>query len=453
MSAPPSRKVFLTVILILSGLLLIGGVLLTWMRPHQNPSPRLTLPDGSTVIVAGATFGTNHVHGSVLGRWIASMPSAVQDILPGLGPHLAFQSLNTPVPALVIWIDLPKLTNAPPGTASSGWYEVYLGDTNGLVSGPAQGLPFVGMGQVFGLRFSAFPRRDREFTLHVFTRDAQGNEKDCGSLPVLNPAYHAYPRWQPETLPTTHRAGDVEATLEMFSTKNEILHMSWSGSVGMTLSTILHLRPVTDTNQIWRLDHVVLSDALSNVVQDTGVTSTGSSGDDTISYAFQPGLWTNETAWKLRCEIKRTKGFAPGEMFTFKNIPLGALNQTNQFGWTTNLNGVTVTLDYFVRRPPSTNAYWSSDKLSLAHFSVSGTTNDLYLDLLETRTDNGASVECPSSGSSGTSQDRYLRNIPLEAKTLDFTFAVHRGRSVEFLVNPEAGPERFGNPASPKPPK
>jgi hypothetical protein len=436
MSALRSRKGLLTALLILFALLLIGGVLLTWMRPHQKPPPRLTLQDGSTVIVAGATFGTNHVHGSILGRWIASLPDAVQDILPGLGPRLAYESLKTPAPTLVIWIDLPKLTNAPRGSAPGGWYEVYLGDTNGLVSGPGQGLPFAGMGQVFGLQFSAFPRREREFTLHVFTRDAQGHDKDCGSLPVLNPAYHAYPQWQPENLPATHRAGDVEATLEMFSTRDGILNMSMSGA-GMTPSAILHLRSESDTNQIWRVDHVILSDATSNVLQNNGISWTGV---DAATFVFNPGLWTNETAWKLRCEIKRIKGFAPGEMFTFKNIPLGTLNQTNQFGWTTNVNGVSVTLDYFVRRPPNTNASWASDQLSQAHFRVSGTTNDLYLDLLETRADNGASVECPSSGISGTSQDRWLDGIPLEAKTLDFTFAVQRGRSVEFLVKPEAGP-------------
>src|SRR5271169_6375139 len=85
-------------------------------------------------------------------------------------------------------------------------------------------------------------------------------------------------------------------------------------------------------------------------------------------FGFNPGLWTNEAAWKFRCEIKRTKGFTTNELFTFKNVPLSEQYQTNDLGWTTNVKGVTVTFDKFIRRPPITNDSWSSSQFSEASF-------------------------------------------------------------------------------------
>lgn len=460
MSEPRPRKAFLSTALILFGLLLAGGVALVWLQPQPKTPAHLRLPDGSTVGVAAVTFGTNHSHGGLLAKWLQSLPDAVQDIVPNLGPHMSYFSLKTPTPTLVVWLDLLKLSNSPPGYMSPGWFEVFLGDTNGFVSGPGQNLPFVGFGTVFPMQFSAFPRRERVFTLHVYSHDAQGKAKDCGALEVLNPAYHAYPQWQAEILPAKHRAGDVEATLEMFSTGHGTGGMSMGsfsrGTFGIEFPArgedgenatgcFLRLRSLVNMNEFWRVDRVVLSDATSNRVSSTSMNITGFEGE---AFAFAPGLWTNETAWKLDCEIKRVKGFAPNELFTFKNIPLGSLDQTSQYGWTTNFNGVTVTLDTFVRRMPMTNKLWSSTMLSTAHFSVSGATNDLYIDWVETRTDQGASVESAGGSSSSLgSQERWFLDIPVDAKTLDITFAVHQGRSVEFLVKPDSGPARFEMPA------
>ena len=54
-------------------------------------------------------------------------------------------------------------------------------------------------------------------------------------------------------------------------------------------------------------------------------------------FSFEPGLWPSESAWKLRCEIKRAQGFDPGETFVFRGIPFGSLGATNEIRCTHQL--------------------------------------------------------------------------------------------------------------------
>ncbi len=466
MPEPEPRKLLLKGILALLCVLLLlaGGVLLlVRLQTGRAAATKLLLPDGTSLSVAGATFGTNHVFGGPLARFIARTPSGIQVALGNLlgTGAVARQAFSTPKPVLVIWLNSPKVSPLAP-RPYLGWYEAYLADTNGFISGDGEYFN-PGIGGLSPLWFRAFPRRDRTLSLHFFYHDTQGKVKDCGALTVLNPEYRAYPQWQPEALPATKKVGDVEATLIQVTTGiGNNMSYSWLPDGGHFVSfgtnrddgrnetgCRLQLWSLTDTNQVWRVDHVELSDATGNVIPNTGMSW---GGEDDV-FSFNPGLWTNESAWKLRCEIKRTKGFAPAEIFTFKNVPLPEMLQTNHPGCITNLNSVTITLDHFIRRPPVTNSNggWSSSQLSEASFHVTGLSNDLHLELLETRADNGTNVECPSTSSGAGTEVRYLRDVPVEAKTLDFTFAVQQGRWVEFLVKPETGPGRFEYPAPPKP--
>ncbi len=118
------------------------------------------------------------------------------------------------------------------------------------------------------------------------------------------------------------------------------------------------------------------------------------------NFAFDPGLWPSESAWKLRREIKRARRFGPGETFVLRDIPFGRLGVTNQIGCRTNFGGVNVTLDYVVRRAANTNSSWSSEDLSQARFTTAGLSNGLHLDLLSARTDTGTNLDCGSWSSS-----------------------------------------------------
>jgi hypothetical protein len=459
MAEPQKSDIISTRILLLLALVAVlvsSAGIFFWPKSKNFIPVALTLPDGSTVSLVGVTYGTNHVCGGPLAQLVAKTPPSMQGLLTRLlgSRVVGRQTMTTPTPALVIWVDSPPAQKIPTLSAA-GWFEAYLGDTNGFVSGSAQYYnPSFGLSY---LQFEAFPRRDKNFAVHLYYHDPKAKVKDCATLGILNPLYRSYPQWQPETLPATRRVGDVEATLHQFSTGHGIGMSQVSGRDGgyaIEFGTNrdggqnenacrLDLRPLADTNQVWQVDHVELSDATGNVIQSSGMSWTGAGNG---VFGFNPGLWTNEAAWKLRCEIKRTRGFAPSEMLSFKNVPLAEMNKTNQLGWTSNFNGVSVTLDYFVRRPPLTNNSWSSAILSDAHFHMTGFSNDLHFDLIELQADNGTNVECCSWSSGVDTQDREFKNVPADAKTLDFTFAVQKGRWVEFLVKPETGPARFEFP-------
>ena len=300
------------------------------------------------------------------------------------------------------------------------------------------------------LQFGVVPRRDPVIAVNFFFHASTGGVSQCGSLPFANPLYGAFPQWQPEPLPATHRAGDVAVTLEKVSTghdQNTSIRGDRNNHFTLEFGTnrvdgqnktiaLVRLRSLTDTNQTWLVASAEVSDATGNKARST---SFGFGSLDESYFSFEPGLWPGETAWKVRCEIKRAQGFAPGETFVFHDIPFGSLGATNEIRCRTNFGGVTVTLDRVVRRAPNTNSSWSTEDLSQAQFTTAVLSNGLHLDLVSARTDTGTNLECGAWSSSDKWRIYSYRNLPLEAKTVDFTFAVQRGRWVEFTVKPEVG--------------
>jgi hypothetical protein len=434
----------------LFGVILFALVLAFVWLPKPVRSKPLTLPDGSVVRIIAVTYGTNHVIGPPVWRLLAKLPTNLQGLLqrsPWMANRLAaVRTTRTTDPTMIVW--LQRATNNATAPSGSSSCDVCLADGSGFSSGNSAWLNW--WLNPAELHFSAVPRRDRIISINFFCHNPDGTVRPCGSLPFANPVFGEFPQWQPESLPSTKRAGDVQVTLDKLSTGHDMTTRSTSlvgGGKEVQFGTnrmernrnvcFIHIASLSDTNQVWRMVGAELSDAMGNRL----ASSSASWGDETEDFfAFEPGLWPGETAWKLKCEIRRTRGFAPDELLTFKDVPLGRLQATNRVGWMTNLNGVSVTLDYISRRTPWTNDTWSSDKMSDVHFVISGLTNDLLLDLLSARADVGTSLQFPSWSSSGSAKNYYIKNIPLEATNADFTFAVHRYRTVEFCVKPEVGP-------------
>jgi hypothetical protein len=155
---------------------------------------------------------------------------------------------------------------------------------------------------------------------------------------------------------------------------------------------------------------------------------------------FSPGLWPSEAAWKLRCEIALTAGFAPGETFTFKNAPMGGPESTNRLGWSTNREGLSVTLDGFSfpgRRQGHLPSGAPSFQTLQADLSVRGLPSGENLDLVEAYADSTNRVQ----GFMSRRDNHWTCTFHLfrvQAHNLDMTFAIHRSRWVEFMVNPAA---------------
>jgi hypothetical protein len=415
---------------------LASWLLLTQDKP-QPLSPPVTLPDGTSVRLLAVTYGTNHVFGTRAARMFARLPLAIQDFLSDLpGVSIApAQMTTTPIPELLLWLD--QRTNgvgSPP--SSSAYLTAVLGDGSNFISGTEPGVASsTPMSLTYPLRFAAFPRRDRQITLNIFQHDSDGGARLCGSLSFINPHSQTYPQWQPETLPVTRRAGDLEVTLQRVESGT-----TDSGGKNET-SVYLKFHPLTNDNEVWTAEGAEVSDATGNSVHSSG--STWSWGENPV-LRFSPGLWPGEAAWKLKLEFKKTDGLRPEEIFAFKNVPLGVLDQTNAVGRTTNIAGVTVTLQSIYRRAPITNSSWTSLQFSMVHVSVSGMVAGTELDMLRMECDAGKTSHADSWSSGGDERDYGFREIPLAAQTADFTFAVQQSRTVEFIVKPELPKPKTG---------
>ena len=432
------------------GLIVLAGIVAAVRQPKPFVSDPLTLPDDAVLRIVGVTYGTNHFVGQPLARVVAHLPDSVQTVLKRLlGSYAVLQaSTTTSEPMLVIWFG--RATNNTPAQPGAGYFDAFLSDASGFISGadaPAYGW----WSNPQAMQFRVFPRRDPVVALNFFYHSSTGGVIRCGSLPFANPLHSKFPQWQPEPLPATRRAGDMVVTLDKLSTGHN-QNTSYKGGEGgsrvIELGTnrldghnrtvcAIHLRSLANTNEVWLVANEEVSDATGN---KAGNTSIGWGSYEDGYFTFEPGLWLTESAWKLRCEIKRAKGFAPGETFVFRDVPLGRLDVTNRLGWATNFGGTTVTLDHILRRAPNTNNYWSSEQVSQVQFTTAGLTNGVHLDLLSAQTDAGTNLESGSWSNSGSWRTYSFREIPLGAKTADFTFAVQRSRWIEFRAKPEVGP-------------
>jgi hypothetical protein len=432
------------------GVIALAGIIVALRQLPLGSSGPLKLPDGSLVHLVAVTYGTNHLVGRPLARLVARMPPRAQVVVKRLlGSRARLQySTKTPEPRLIVW--LGRATNNASLPSRSGYLSALLSDATGFLSGDRISLDNW-RSNLQPLWFHVFPRRDRVIAVNLFFQSPTGGVTRCGSLPFANPAFGTFPQWKPEPLPATRQAGDVAVTLQKLSTGHDqnteyesrtavggVLKFGTNRLDGRNQTVCaIQFRPLANTNEAWQAANEVLSDATgnraANIIMGWGTREQG-------YFTFEPGLWPNELAWKLRCEIKRTGGFAPGETFVFRDVPLGILDRTNLIGWTTNFNGVTVTLDHVLRRAPNPSNQWSSDTVSQAQFRTAGLTNALHLDLLSVRTDLGTNLQSRPWSSTNAWRQYSFRDVPLEAKALDFTFAVHLSRWVEFAVKPEVGP-------------
>jgi hypothetical protein len=437
--------------------LLLMGLVWWLILMGQKPQPfssRITLQDGTSARILAVTYGTNHVIGTKLARFAGNLPSVFQNVLRRIfGPRaVPLQTLTTPTPELLVWLD--RRTNGPGRLGYTGGdRRACLGDGSNFVSG---GDAFVNNYmpgfETEAIHFAIFPRRDREITLNIFDHNSRGIGRLSGSLAFANPLYRKYPEWQAEHLPASKRAGDVEVTLERVETGHSssstgiyskgggyVVDYDTDRSSGENYTVVhLKLRPLVNTNEIWQMAGAELSDATGNSAHSSSMSWSGGSP----TFAFMPSLWPGEAAWKLKMELKRTEGFRPEEIFTFKKVPLGDLDRTNTVGWSTNVAGVTVTLQSIFRRAPMAKDTWSSSLMSKVNFTLSSLPEGTQLDLLRMVCDTGKTNLPESWGSSSNQRDYSYHGIPLDARTADFTFAIQQSRMVEFTVKPDLPPAK-----------
>ncbi len=433
-------------------LLLIGAVatltvVLVWFglsKPPPKPQV-VNLPDGSTLTLLGVTYGTNHVVGTSLGKILTKFPQRVRQIAERvLGPQATFaQSSTTPEPTLKVWLDRKTPPNFQPSTNFQGSCTAFVADSSGFASGPDYWFTPSSAGALY---FTAFPRREEFVTIRLMQGMDGEHFTEFGTLRVRNPVYAKYPTWAPDPEHATQSSGHLSVELKRLITGTSGYWVSTTSSDGIARLdyctnqpggrnfSVVETKVSTgkQTNEQWSVSGVTVSDATGNVATNSSLSTDG----DWSAAAFSPSLWPSEAAWKVRLQFKRKAGFASEELFAFPEIALPEAGVTNKVGWSTNVNGCRVTIAEVCRKTQASANSWSSRDSSYLKVTHSPLPENMYLDLGEVWIDDEKGI---TSGWSSRGQERryWLRQIPAGAKTLRVVFAVHQGRTMEFMAKPE----------------
>jgi len=167
-------------------------------------------------------------------------------------------------------------------------------------------------------------------------------------------------------------------------------------------------------------------------------------------YFYHPGLWPNQSPWKVQLEFTRKSGFSDDEIVTFTNVPVraGAKQDTDE-EWTwepgqTNLtymertvNGVHLRLFSPILIPDPDHA---GEKRIIVTIKADRTENPqaTRLTFLKATDEQERELWCLAPGSQASPFGNYAFDLmnPRDAKALNLKFAFHKSRFVEFTVKP-----------------
>ena len=217
-------------------------------------------------------------------------------------------------------------------------------------------------------------------------------------------------------------AGDLGVRLEKLVTTTN------TGNFNLHAETRFSLAFTAPRNhETWVVDQLELADATGNRLTNGGYYGGSLS-------VVQGALWPDESAVRLKLQLKKASGFVAADLITFSNMPLSAsavqpattgISVTNFAGTVPVVlrNYVTGQVGWQPGSPPG--PYW-------LELEPPAATNDLAVDFVEVMTDTG---QRPREGARGGNWQEY-KTVPAGTKSLTVTIAVQKKRHVEFLAKP-----------------
>lgn len=378
-------------------------------------------------------------------NFVSRLPEPLsRPFLSFMGQRPFPNTANTGQTNLVVWLE--HSGPVPPGPISR---HAILRIPGERISGPGPYLSlWRGPGQsnsVQSVRFEGWPRRVERIELVILERDSNYKSVPVGSFQFDNPMQSTTAPWAPDARLTTKSAGDLKVTLLDFATGVGNSTTVW-GTVGGR-ETIYKAAPTNEepralisvtfetprgTNESWFMYDADLSDASGNHV--------GASGrwEMSTNMVFDPVLWSDESAWKVKLHIKRKTGFSPRELVTFSNVVIPDPNTTNLVNLTNSVNKIETVLKHLIARPPlKDERSWSSSDLSLIRLEHTNLDDTNQIDLVSiTVQPMGTNITTSGSSWSDDYREYILQSIPPNATHLDFVFSVQKARFVEFNVAP-----------------
>jgi hypothetical protein len=414
----------------------LAGAGIWWLRRPQI----ILLNDGTKLTLLGVDYGKHH-----------KFPKAATTSRRNGGGG-TFDTTND---TLVVWI----LTDHKPNQWPNYQVVAYDKAETACVTSQSSNSRQVKNGEeIMGVQLNAFPRRDSKIILRIMNYGPRGEQIAKGQFVVSNPARgKTFPRWTADSLPNTQSDGDLDVTLTQLvadapSPYNRGNGIPKNDPINKTVQIAFDLQQKNQSATNWQPVSVETTDATGNNVK--GWINRNYRNGQSMGYFYQPGLWPDEPAWKVRLEFSRTAGFDAGELWSVTNIPVRMGSEQdvqNYWSWgnqnsrrtntafaETTLNGVHVKLFPVIEYANQNMGNRGGKALSLIlRVNPDPETSGMRLTTLSVTDDQGHPLQ--NRGSSwGGGNYQYEFPAPRYAiQSLNVTIALHQSRFVEFTVKPQ----------------
>jgi hypothetical protein len=420
---------------------LIAGIAVAsiwWLRRPQV----ITLKDGSKLTLLGVEYGKHHKFPTVktTGRRV------------GGGPN----SFDTTNDTLVVWI-----LNEHKGNQWGNFQVLaYDKEATACVTSQFSNSRQIKTGtELMGVRLDAFPRRGRKIYLGIMSYGPRGQQVSTSKFVISNPVRgKTFSNWTPDPLPDTQSDDDLEVTLTQLVADAPSPYNRGTGApkndpINKIVQIDFDAQQKGQSVTNWRPVQVETTDATGNYVK--GWINPNYQNGQASGYFYQPGLWPNEPAWKVRLEFSRTAGFSDDELWSVTNIPVHAGTQQDaQSYWIwnnpmnrgqskaafaeTTINGVHVKLFPAIQYSGQNPGMGGNGKVVSVTLNTDPDpeTSGMRMTPL-TVTDDQGHVLNNQGASWGGGNYQYQFAEPRNIESLNVTIALHKSRFVEFTVKPQ----------------
>ena len=324
------------------------------------------------------------------------------------------------------------------GDEQGDWYDACWG---------ANTLGFMGE-TAHGWCPQAFPRRGKNLTLRLLGFGKGGVWTNYAEFKIPNPAFDTFTQWTAEPWPATKTNGPLAITLTNFESGGKMKGARGSGDVDIAArSTRWDFNFAEDgtptTN--WRVQKLTIRDATGNkwspYLNLSATDFTWAKGGHVEMFG---ALWPGEDAWKLDVEAVRTRGFKDDETWTTEvALPAPGTVDAHTNSWTRD--DVTVKLASLAS--PNTDhpgnmkwiAKWWGEKKNETYslcLAVNPNLQGHRVMLLEAKDQDAHKIKIVQHGGQDNSLQSVFFRPDKDAKTVRFTFALPRSRTVQFLAKP-----------------
>ena len=294
------------------------------------------------------------------------------------------------------------------------------------------------------------------FKLRLF--DTNGNAVAEFNVPDPSPSRGQYPTWTPEPLPATKSVGDLAVTLNKLTAKKVERSSSFGKSESYQLSPAFELTENGEPAENWTRQTIRFFDAAGNSASPLDCR-----------------LCPRESAWKMQLRAFRDEHaqFDESEMWTAPSIALPTNGATTRLNVSHAVQGVKIELSavgdrgttshsdlepargnsstgtsggvgagekrwsYSIQTKSQQGSSTTTVTCDLPHIVVklTGMTDEHFAPDLRAKDDQGRDVKAYSAAKVGGLDLWFLEAAP-DAKSLDLTFVVQKGRTFEVFVTP-----------------